>query len=210
MPDNDKRLSLEIEAMYGEFRRLAAGQLSRERAAMLEARCGGDAALLAEVRAFLHAASDTADFLSSSGAGIFGTDAMGAAGDYAANLAGKHFDAYHLLRKIGRGGMSVVYLAEPADGAYQQNVAVKLMLSATATDAAKRVGRERQTLAALNHPNIARLIDGGASNDGIPYLEMDYVDGERIDDWCHARMYMRLGRDLANYQVTQMGEAYWA
>ena len=135
---------------------------------------------------------------------------MGAAGDYAANLAGKHFDAYHLLRKIGRGGMSVVYLAEPADGAYQQNVAVKLMLSATATDAAKRVGRERQTLAALNHPNIARLIDGGASNDGIPYLEMDYVDGERIDDWCHARMYMRLGRDLANYQVTQMGEAHWA
>ena len=100
-----------------------------DRAALIETRCGDDTALLAEVRAFLHAASDTADFLSSSGAGIFGAGEMDPANEHAANLAGKHFGAYHLLREIGRGGMSVVYLAERADGAYQQHVAVKLMRS---------------------------------------------------------------------------------
>jgi eukaryotic-like serine/threonine-protein kinase len=79
--------------------------------------------------------------------------------------------------------MSVVYLAARADGAYEQKVAVKLMLAATSAESVKRVGRERQALAALNHPNIARLIDGGVSPDNVPYLVMDFVDGERIDHW---------------------------
>ncbi len=152
------------------------------RTALIESRCAGDEALLNEVRAFLHAASDTAEFLSTPAASM-SADAVSSV-ERSTSLAGKHFGAYHLLREIGRGGMSVVYLAERADGAYQQQVAVKLMLSATATDAAKRVGRERQALAALNHANIARLVDGGVSVEGIPYLVMDFVDGERIDDWC--------------------------
>ena len=154
-----------------------------ERATLIESRCAGDEALLTEVRAFLHAASDTAEFLSTPAASMSADVASSV--EPSISLAGKHFGAYHLLREIGRGGMSVVYLAERADGAYQQYVAVKLMLSATATDAAKRVGRERQTLATLNHPNIARLVDGGLSVEGIPYLVMDFVDGERIDDWCN-------------------------
>ncbi|MEO8385806.1 MAG: serine/threonine-protein kinase [Betaproteobacteria bacterium] len=200
-----------------------------QRAALIESRCADDEALLAEVKAFLHAASDTAEFLATP-AGVLPDD-VGSSTESAANLAGKHFGAYHLLREIGRGGMSVVYLAERADGAYQQQVAVKLMLSATAADAARRVGRERQALAALNHPNIARLVDGGVSAEGIPYLVMDFVDGERIDDWCnnhhldvsarvdmalsvcaavqHAHQQLIVHRDIkpANILITQEGIA---
>ncbi len=91
---------------------------------------------------------------------------------------------YELLRELGRGGMGVVYLARRADGAYQRRVAVKL-LQRGAGDAGvlERFRRERQVLANLEHPGIARLVDGGTAADGTPYLVMEYVEGVPVDAW---------------------------
>jgi serine/threonine protein kinase len=152
------------------------------RAEFIEARCEGDSALLAEVAAFLRTAGDTADFLKPSQTAFF------SAANEALDLSGSLFGAYRLQHEIGRGGMSIVYLASRADGAYEQKVAVKLMLAAKLGESSKRVARERQALASLDHPNIARLVDGGESTSGIPYLVMDYVDGVRIDEWCNREM----------------------
>ncbi len=96
---------------------------------------------------------------------------------------GERVGAWLLKSEIGRGGMGVVYLAERADGAYAQRVAVKLLVNAAGAHA-HELARERQALAGLNHPNIARLIDGGTDADGTPYLVMEYVAGESIATYC--------------------------
>ena len=92
---------------------------------------------------------------------------------------------YRVVRELGRGGMAIVYLAERADGEYEQQVALKWMLQTQADDAsAELFRRERQALADLRHPHIARLIDGGRSGDGRPWFAMDLVEGERLDRHC--------------------------
>ena len=101
---------------------------------------------------------------------------------------GRHIGAYRLVKQIGRGGMSRVFLAERADGAFEQQVAIKLLRPGLDSDIDHdRFRAERQILATLNHPNIARLLDGGISADGTPYLVLEYVDGEPIDAYCDAR-----------------------
>jgi tRNA A-37 threonylcarbamoyl transferase component Bud32/tetratricopeptide (TPR) repeat protein len=91
---------------------------------------------------------------------------------------------FRLLRVIGRGGMGVVYLAERADGEVRQQVAVKLLRSSfDSPDARRRFLQERQILANLAHPNLARLIDAGHRTDGQPYLAMEYIAGHPIDDY---------------------------
>ncbi|MEO5815931.1 MAG: serine/threonine-protein kinase [Gemmatimonadaceae bacterium] len=93
--------------------------------------------------------------------------------------------AYRLVREIGRGGMSLVFLAERADGEFAQKVAIKLLRSNLDSDVDQhRFRAERQILATLNHPNIARLLDGGVTDDGLPYLVLEFVDGKPIDTWC--------------------------
>jgi serine/threonine protein kinase len=92
---------------------------------------------------------------------------------------------YEILREIGRGGMGVVFLASRADDQYRKQVAIKLLLrdheNAAVVD---RFRRERQILANLDHPHIAALLDGGATAEGIPYLVMEYVEGQAIDSYC--------------------------
>ena len=93
---------------------------------------------------------------------------------------------YRIVRKLGAGGMGVVYLAARNDSDLGQQIALKL-LNATAgssSELVERFGRERRMLATLEHPGIARLIDGGLLDDGRPFLAMEYVEGERIDTWC--------------------------
>ncbi len=93
--------------------------------------------------------------------------------------------AYRIRTELGRGGMSIVYLAERADGAFDQRVALKFLALGAAHDAGlRRFEQERQILAALNHPNIARLLDGGTDTRGCPYIVMEYVEGRPIDDFC--------------------------
>jgi eukaryotic-like serine/threonine-protein kinase len=102
-------------------------------------------------------------------------------------LVGRTVGRYRVLCEIGRGGMGTVFLAERADGEFNQRVALKVVRRSFAdSDLRRRFRRERQILASLNHPNIARLLDGGVSEDGEPYLVMEHVEGLRIDDYCEA------------------------
>ncbi|HVS63534.1 MAG TPA: serine/threonine-protein kinase [Thermoanaerobaculia bacterium] len=102
--------------------------------------------------------------------------------------AGDRIGAYRLLRLLGRGGMGVVYLAERADRQFEKRVAIKLLAaSAAGPTVYRRFLRERQILADLEHPAIARLLDGGVTADGTPFLVMEAVDGVPIDRWCERR-----------------------
>jgi non-specific serine/threonine protein kinase/serine/threonine-protein kinase len=95
---------------------------------------------------------------------------------------------YRLVRELGRGGMGAVYLAVRADDAFQKRVAVKILKRGIDTDAVvSRFRNERQILAGLDHPNIARLIDGGTTADGLPYFVMEYVDGATLAEYCDSR-----------------------
>jgi tetratricopeptide (TPR) repeat protein len=96
--------------------------------------------------------------------------------------SGDRIGIYRVVREIGRGGMAIVYLAERDDGEYQQQVALKWMQGAQADAAAETLfRRERQALADLRHPHIARLLDGGRSADGRPWFAMEYIAGDRLD-----------------------------
>ena len=96
--------------------------------------------------------------------------------------------AYHLLHEIAHGGMGAVYLAERSDEEYQKRVAIKLIRRGMDTDRVlARFRTERQILASLDHPNIARLLDGGTTDDGLPYFVMEYIEGEPIDVYANAR-----------------------
>jgi serine/threonine protein kinase len=94
---------------------------------------------------------------------------------------GKRIGAYEIVREIGRGGMGTVYLAARADGQFEKEVAIKLLKRGTDTDEVlRRFKAERHILARLDHPNIARLLDAGTSDDGLPYFVMEYVAGEPV------------------------------
>src|SRR5579864_3445746 len=95
------------------------------------------------------------------------------------------FGDYSIEREIGQGGMGTVYLAHRADGQYEQQVALKVVSAHLRSQFfEQRFRTERQILAQLNHPNITRLLDGGVSADGDPYLVMEYVDGRPINRYC--------------------------
>ena len=91
---------------------------------------------------------------------------------------------WRLVERIGAGGMGTVFLAERADGLYEQRVAVKLLHGLCDPAVARRLAEERRILAGLQHPNIARLCDGGTTPAGHPYLVMDHVQGQRLDEYC--------------------------
>jgi non-specific serine/threonine protein kinase/serine/threonine-protein kinase len=151
-----------------------------ERAALLAAACASDGALQAEVESLLAAHDAAGSFLD--------TPAMAAPGRGAqldASRAGLRIGPYELIRELGRGGMGVVYLAARADHAFDKQVAIKLVRGLFA-DAyvAERFRDERQILANLNHPCVAHLFDGGTTDEGAPYLVMEYVEGMPIDEYC--------------------------
>jgi serine/threonine protein kinase/TolB-like protein len=97
---------------------------------------------------------------------------------------------YRLVRPLGEGGMAEVWLAQRADGAYQREVALKLPAAVLRQDLASRFARERDILAKLEHPNIARLYDAGVGAEGQPYLAMEFVAGRPLNTWCDGQ---RLG-----------------
>lgn len=103
-------------------------------------------------------------------------------GGIAAAPAGTRIGAYRIVRELGRGGMGVVYLAERADGEFAQQVALKCLAERGSASALFR--RERQILAGLRHPHIARLLDGGSDAGGLLWFAMEWVEGERIDRHC--------------------------
>jgi eukaryotic-like serine/threonine-protein kinase len=103
---------------------------------------------------------------------------------------GQDFGPYRVIREIGRGGMGRVFLAERADEEFHKRVAIKLIKRGMDTDSVIRHFRnEREILASLEHPNIARLFDGGTSPDGLPYFVMEYIEGQPIDFFCKEHNY---------------------
>jgi serine/threonine protein kinase len=100
-------------------------------------------------------------------------------------LIGGRVGAYEIVREVGRGGMGTVFLAERRDTDFKQQVALKLVKRGMDTDfIVRRFRRERQILARLNHPNIARLLDGGTTEAGTPYFVMEYVEGRELLEFC--------------------------
>ena len=144
----------------------------------LDSVCVHDADLRAEIDLLLAQRVDT------------GGDVMEACATDAARLRlgstpGTRIGAYKVLREIGHGGMGTVYLAERDDDQYRQQVAIKLINPGLGGETIRRRFRnEMQILADLNHPNIARLFDGGETADGVPYLVMEYVEGSPINQYC--------------------------
>ncbi|MEL7447868.1 MAG: serine/threonine-protein kinase [Pseudomonadota bacterium] len=154
-----------------------------ERASFVAQACGEDAELLSELQAMLAGEKASANALTGVIAGV----AQDAADASLNTRAGQRLGAYRILEKIAQGGMGAVYSAERADDAFQQKVAVKILASGLPGDeAARRFLAERQILASLNHPNIARLLDGGTTPDDLPYLVMEYIEGEDIVTWCNS------------------------
>ena len=105
-----------------------------------------------------------------------------------ASVIGRRIGPYKVMREVGQGGMGAVYLAVRADDQYQKRVAIKLIKDgADSTSIVRRFRNERQILASLDHSGIAKLLDGGTTEDGLPYFVMDYIEGEPIDEYCDKR-----------------------
>ncbi|HUD41274.1 MAG TPA: serine/threonine-protein kinase [Dokdonella sp.] len=111
-------------------------------------------------------------------------DAAGELGEQP--VSGTRLGPYRLLREIGSGGMGTVFLAERVDAEFDRQVAIKLIRGIATSDARQRLRRERQILADLNHPHIARLLDGGTSEAGQPYLVIEYIEGASITRYCQS------------------------
>jgi eukaryotic-like serine/threonine-protein kinase len=156
----------------------AAAQLPPEdQCAFLQNRCGDDVKLLKQVEALLDANRQSGDFLLET--------VQAAAATAWRDRAGQNVGPYRLLAEIGHGGMGRVFLAERADDQYSQKVAIKIVKNdVLGSGVHQRFRAERQILANLEHPGIARLLDGGATESGSPYLVMEYVDGISIERYC--------------------------
>ena len=164
-----------LKEIFHSARELPPG----EREAFLTGACGSDEQLRQEIEALLESDRAADDFIADPPARLV-ADAFGGSPD--PSEAGRMIGQYKLLECIGSGGMGAVYLAERADQQFQMQVAIKLIKRGMDTDSVlRRFQHERQILASLEHPNIARLLDGGTTEDGVPYFVMEYIEGHRID-----------------------------
>ena len=157
-----------------------------QRGVWLLAQCTGDATLHAQVQRLLEADSD-GSVLDHDVAGLASGLVVEGSGlaSAAVPAVGARFGPYRILAPLGRGGMGTVWLAERSDGAYAQQVAIKLLSAPLAdAEALERFAQERQILARLKHPHIARVLDGGTV-DGLPWFAMDRVEGLPLDAWLH-------------------------
>ncbi|MDX1395045.1 MAG: protein kinase [Gemmatimonadota bacterium] len=155
------------------------------REAFVRRACGGDAELEARVRRLLDAAERSGD-IPPVDVGLV-AEAVAERGelDDEPLKAGDRVGAFRVVERIGAGGMGSVYLAERADGQFEQRVAIKIVRGAGGSAApVRRFLQERQILARLQHPNIARLLDGGLTDTEIPYVVMEYVDGSPLTEHC--------------------------
>src|ERR1041385_1869007 len=158
------------------------------RGAFLENACGQDAALRSEVEslldAYLRAGSLTAGPAFEDGMRVLNQDQPEAGTD---SMVGRRIGPYQIIRLIGSGGMGAVYLAARVDGAFQKEVAVKVIRRGLDTGRIiRRFSSECQMLASLDHPNITRVLDAGTTDDGLPYFVMEKMEGQPIDRFCQA------------------------
>ncbi|MEO8167645.1 MAG: serine/threonine-protein kinase, partial [bacterium] len=136
-----------------------------------------DAALAAELSSLLEAHNKSSEFLTP----LYSNSSTTPTDERVGSLIGP----YRMVREIAQGGMGEVFEAVRGDGVFDRKVAIKLVrYGGSRQELLRRFNLERQTLAKLEHPCIARLLDGGTTTDGIPYLVMEFVDGVRIDTYC--------------------------
>jgi tetratricopeptide (TPR) repeat protein len=160
---------------------------TQERSAFLEQACNGDEELRREVESLLDAHAEAGSFIDDRSRFYNEFEPIGPAGL-------QSIGHYRIVRELGRGGMGAVYLAERSDE-YRKRVAIKLIKRGMDTDALlHRFRNERQILAGFDHPNIARLFDGGTTEDGLPYFVMEYIEGLPIDEYCNKQALSIPGR----------------
>ncbi len=161
---------------------LAALELDpQQREGFLDDSCRGDERLRQQVEAMLAADAGAHGRIESA---VEGQAAVLTA-ETSQDRVGARIGHYRLLCELGRGGMSVVYLAARSDAQFEQKVAIKLIAHPfLSQELRRRLLVERQILARLRHPNIARLLDGGSTADGVPYFVMEYIDGLSLDRYC--------------------------
>ena len=149
--------------------------------------CEGDESLRRDVELLLRADSEAGTFLETPAPELAAQLPVSPdAADTA--VPGERLGPYRVVRELGRGGMGAVYLAERADGGFEQQVAVKVVRRGMdSQEILQRFLAERQILARLRHPNIARLLDGGVTAGGQPYFATEYVDGSPFTEYCDAR-----------------------
>ena len=168
-----------IQALFSEAVELPPA----ERAAFLQRAPDIDQGELADVESLLRAHEDAGDFLEVPAIQLI---LPGETADSSAERLGQRIGPYQLIGKLGDGGMGEVYRAVRADGQYDKQVAIKLVRFGWNSAAMlERFRQERQILAALESPNIARLYDGGTTEDGVPYVVMELIEGTRIDQYCN-------------------------
>ncbi len=154
-----------------------------DRDRFLDEVCAADQELRREVQSLLAFDEPPGSFVDKP---VFGDTARLLENNRADTMADRRIGAYKVIREIGHGGMGSVYLAARADNIYRKQVAIKLIKRGMDTDSiVSRFRDERQILATLDHPNIARLYDGGTTEDGLPYFVMEYIDGKPIYDYCN-------------------------
>lgn len=170
----------EVPRIFAEALELPA----EARSAFLETACGADSAMRAEIESLLAAHAPAAAFFERARE-LTLLDEAWPEGDA---LIGTAIGPWRIVHAIATGGMGAVYLGERTDDAFRKQVAIKVIRPGLLSDAAiERFRVERQLLADLEHPGIARLIDGGSSADGYPYLVMEYVDGTPLLRFCEER-----------------------
>ncbi len=178
----------DIRERIGEIVRQSLEFGPRDRVVFLRQSCGDDSLLYDAVmeRLLEHSESVLSVLNGTGDSSIMDTEmAEGQMSTEPPDRSGERVGPYRLLSRIGLGGMGAVYLAARDDAAYQQRVAIKLVnegLYGSLTYG--RLRAERQMLATLEHPNIARVLDGGSASDGTPYFVMEYIDGEPLDTYC--------------------------
>ncbi|HVE55311.1 MAG TPA: protein kinase [Pyrinomonadaceae bacterium] len=170
-----------------------------ERVLYLNENYADDADLIAEIERLISDYEDAGDFIESpvwTDSFMLGATARDQIGDALneeikkdnGSMIGKRLGVYVLTKEIGRGGMGAVYLAERADGEFRQRVALKVIKRGMDTDfIVRRFRNERQILASLDHQNIARLLDGGTTDDGLPFFVMEYIEGSPVYSYSDAK-----------------------
>lgn len=166
---------------------------AEKRPQFLDLHCKDDAELRREVESLLASDEKAQEFLESH---VLPSDPKSFVEEMDDPWLDQRLGAYRIERRLGRGGMGQVYLASRADGAFQQKVAIKIVKRGMDTESVlRRFRAERQALAQLQHPGIARLLDGGSTHDGLPYLVMEFVDGKPLHQFCDEKR-MRIAQRI--------------
>ena len=174
-----------VKALFAE----AEGLPPAEREAFLASECAGDDALQEYVERLLRSDDQAGSLMQPPAidlvqAGIRGESGTQTIEGERPTVPERPIGPYKVLKELGHGGMGVVYLAARADEHYRKLVAIKVIKGGLESEVIRHFRRERQILAGLDHSNISRLFDGGATEDGLPYFVMEYIEGQRLDEYC--------------------------